>query len=204
MWASVIFIPRATSDDCGHHRAGGGTSTRRGPARCAPGPTRSRRVVAPAASAATSKYAHQNAHATAMPRTAAAMTPPSTPASAPTPIATIDSPSATMMMRPWRSAKWPATSRQPLVSMNSGPAMSSTSAAAHTASRTSPSKSEPTTRIADADRRAQAEADDGVAQARVVAAGEHEQRDVGGTHGAVRDARASGRDRRTPRARTTT
>ena len=76
------------------------------------------------------------------------MTPPSTPASAPTPIATIDSPSATIMMRPWRSAKWPATSRQPLVSMKSGPAMSNTSAIAHTVRRTSPSNCEPTTRIA--------------------------------------------------------
>ena len=32
---------------------------------------------------------------------------------APTPIATIDSPRAMMMIRPWRSAKWPGTSFQP-------------------------------------------------------------------------------------------
>ena len=76
------------------------------------------------------------------------MTPPSTPAPAPTPIATIDSPNATITMRPWRSAKWPGANRQPLVSMNSGPAMSNASAVAHTARRAPPSRNEPEIRIA--------------------------------------------------------
>ena len=98
--------------------------------------------------AVTSKYAHHIAAATAMPATAVTITPPSTPASAPTPMATIDSPSATMTISPCRSAKWPGTSRQPLVSMNSGPAMSKTSAAAHTARRASPCTNDPATRIA--------------------------------------------------------
>ena len=139
-----------------------------------------------AANAATSKYAHHKAQATAMPRIAATMTPPSTPASAPTPIATIDSPRATITMRPWRSAKWPATSRQPLVSMNSGPAMSNTSAAAHTATGLAVEE-RAGHQDRHADRGAHREADDGVAEPRVVAAGEDEQRDVRGPHAAVGD-----------------
>ena len=66
----------------------------------------------------------------AMPTHAATTTPVVTPASAPTPIATIDSPSAMITIRPWRSAKWPGSSRQPAGSMSSGPPMSSVSASA--------------------------------------------------------------------------
>ena len=53
-----------------------------------------------ATSATTSKYAHQSAAATAMPRTAAVITPASSSPRAPTPIAMIDSPRAMMMMSP--------------------------------------------------------------------------------------------------------
>ena len=50
-----------------------------------------------------------------MPITAAAEIPNVSVSSAPTPIATIDSPRAMMMIRPWRSAKCSGTSRQPSV-----------------------------------------------------------------------------------------
>ena len=46
----------------------------------------------------------------------------STPRCAPTPIATIDSPSAMSTISPWRSAKWCGTSRQPSVPMKQRPA----------------------------------------------------------------------------------
>ena len=75
----------------------------------------SRRTRA-ATSATKSKYAHHSAAATATPSSAPAMMPASRPSpSAPTPSATIDSPRAMMMTRPWRSEKWPATTRQPSV-----------------------------------------------------------------------------------------
>ena len=48
--------------------------------------------------------------------------PASTFASAPTPIATIDSPSAMMMISPWRSAKWCGASFQPSAPKKYGPA----------------------------------------------------------------------------------
>ena len=67
------------------------------------------------------------------------MTPPSTPASAPTPMATIDSPRAMITIRPWRSAKWCGTSFQPSDPNRYGPSMSSASAAIQSASCASPS-----------------------------------------------------------------
>ena len=84
-----------------------------------------------ATSATTSKYSQNSAAATAVPTTAATTTPASTPTSAPAPMATIDSPSAISTIRPWRSAKWPGTSFQPLESYTYGPPMSSTSATTH-------------------------------------------------------------------------
>ena len=78
-----------------------------------------------------SKYSHHSAAAIAIPMHAATTTPVVTPCSAPTPIATIDSPSAMITISPWRSAKWPGSSRHPPGSITSGPAMSNPSAAAH-------------------------------------------------------------------------
>jgi hypothetical protein len=75
-----------------------------------------------------------------MPSTAAVATPAVTPVtSAPTPIATIDSPSAMITINPWRSAKCSGISRQPLESITSGPPTSSTSAVAHSAPCSPPS-----------------------------------------------------------------
>ena len=67
-----------------------------------------------ATSATTSKYAHHSAAATATPSSDAGDQPASSGMPcAPTPSATIDSPSAMMMISPKRSAKWPACTRQP-------------------------------------------------------------------------------------------
>ena len=66
-----------------------------------------------ATSATTSKYAHHIAAASAMPTTAVATTPAVISPVTPAPIATIDSPRAMMMMRPWRSAKCSGMSFQP-------------------------------------------------------------------------------------------
>ena len=53
-----------------------------------------------------SKYDHHSVQTTAMPIAAAAMVPASSGSSpAPMPMAMTDSPSATMMIRPWRSTK---------------------------------------------------------------------------------------------------
>ena len=114
------------------------------------------------------------------PSTAAATTPASTPASAPTPIATIDSPSAMITIRPWRSAKWRGhRASSPRRRRSTGPAMSSsrrdhperalqrrrrrTSAATSSPTPTAVPPARPTTELA---------------QRRVVAAGEQEEGDL--------------------------
>lgn len=64
--------------------------------------------------ATKSKYAHHIALAIAMPSSAAVIRPASSfRPPAPTPSATIDSPSAMMTISPWRSAKCLAATRQP-------------------------------------------------------------------------------------------
>ena len=61
-----------------------------------------------------SKYDHHRHAATVIPRRAAAITPPSSGSpAAPTPIATIDSPSAMMTISPKRSTKCSGETRQP-------------------------------------------------------------------------------------------
>jgi hypothetical protein len=61
-----------------------------------------------------SKYDHQMHAATLFPRNAAAITPASSDSPlAPTPIATIDSPSAMMMISPNRSTKCAGETRHP-------------------------------------------------------------------------------------------
>ena len=80
-----------------------------------------------------------------MPSTAAATMPASTWASAPMPIATIDSPSAMMKISPWRSAKCPGTSLHPAGSITSGPPMSSASARAQRPPCSAPSKNDAST-----------------------------------------------------------
>jgi hypothetical protein len=71
----------------------------------------------------TSKYAHQSAAITASPRSAAATTSEIavTPA-APSPIATIDSPSAMITISPYRSAKCAGEIRHPTPRSINGPA----------------------------------------------------------------------------------
>jgi hypothetical protein len=69
-----------------------------------------------------SKYAHQSAHAITIPSAAAAIRPISSPRpAAPTPIATIDSPRAMMMISAKRSMKWLAEMWKPLTPKTSGP-----------------------------------------------------------------------------------
>ena len=82
------------------------------------------------------------AAARAIPATAAARTPAVMPASAPMPMATIDSPRAMITINPCRSAKWPGTSRQPSAPNSSGPAMSRARASAHSAPCQAPSAAE--------------------------------------------------------------
>ena len=66
------------------------------------------------------------------PSAAASSSPaPSSIPSAPTPIATIDSPSAMITIRLWRSAKWPGESRQPPIPRRPPPAKSITSTTIH-------------------------------------------------------------------------
>ena len=72
-----------------------------------------------------SKYSHHSAAEMPTPSTAATTPPTSSPASAPIPIATIDSPSATMTMSPWRSAKCSGSSFQPSAPKSAGPPISS-------------------------------------------------------------------------------
>ena len=71
----------------------------------------------------------RDAHA----ETAATTPPASSPASAPIPIATIDSPSAMMTISPWRSAKCSGSSFQPSAPKSAGPPMSSRSARSQSA-----------------------------------------------------------------------
>jgi hypothetical protein len=78
--------------------------------------------------ATTSKYSHHSAAEMNIPRTAATTPPASTPCSAPMPIATIDSPSAMMMIKPYRSAKCAGSSFQPSAPNTSGTPMSNASA----------------------------------------------------------------------------
>ncbi len=64
--------------------------------------------------AITSKYAHQSAAITTMPRIAADTGPNvSRTSSAPNPIAKTDSPNAMMTIRPYRSVKWAGEMCQP-------------------------------------------------------------------------------------------
>ena len=79
------------------------------------------------------------AAANAVPNTAAVITPRSTPASAPTPMATIDSPRAMITISPCRSAKWWGTSFHPSEPNRYGPSMSRARAAIQSASWASPS-----------------------------------------------------------------
>ncbi len=74
-----------------------------------------------------------------MPATAAATTPAPMPTSAPTPIATIDSPIAMSTIRPCRSAKWLGASRQPSAPKKYGSEKSSTMASAQSAPCCQPS-----------------------------------------------------------------
>ena len=106
----------------------------------------------------------------ATPITAATITPASTPWSAPTPMATIDSPRAMMMISPCRSAKCSGTSRQPSEPNTYGSATSRRRAVAHSAPCTQPSKNEAVDEQADAERRADGQAGDRATQL-VVAVG---------------------------------
>jgi hypothetical protein len=80
-----------------------------------------------------------------MPITAAATMPTSTSLSAPIPMATIDSPSAMMTIRPWRSAKWCGTSRHPSAPKKYCGAASSTRASAQNANCSVPSANDAST-----------------------------------------------------------
>ena len=97
-----------------------------------------------ATSATTSKYSHHSAAEMNTPTTAATTLPVTSPSSAPTPIATIDSPSAMMMMRPWRSAKCSGSSFQPSAPNSAGPPMSSARASSQSPPCTQPSVNDAT------------------------------------------------------------
>ena len=121
----------------------------------------------------------------AIPSVAAATTPRSTTALDPTPIATIDSPSAMITIKPWRSAKCPGMSCQPSEPKRSGPPMSSRA-------RRPRARSAPNRRCrcscdqADADRRASDEATyDRRAERVVTPARDHEEPEVRQPHDPV-------------------
>ena len=90
-----------------------------------------------------------------------------------------------MTISAWRSAKWCGASFQPSAPKKYGPPMSSASASAHSPPCSAPSANEAPTSRPDADRRADRQPDDRLAKRRVVAAGEHEQRDVRDPHDGV-------------------
>ena len=105
------------------------------------------------------------------------------------------------MIRPCRSAKWPGTSFQPSAPKTNGPPMSSTSASAHSAPCAAPSANAAADQQPDADGGAAGQPDDRLPQLGIVAAGEHEQRDLADPHDRRRRRRTAAPSRRTPRAR---
>ena len=105
--------------------------------RSRPGAACSKRRAA--TSATTSKYSHHSAAEMKTPTTAATTLPVVRPASAPMPMATIDSPSAMMMIRPWRSAKCSGSSFHPSAPNSAGPPMSSRRASSHSPPCSAPS-----------------------------------------------------------------
>ncbi len=162
-----------------------GRSRSRGPARFArgprsPGPAVARRPARP-----------RRSRSTTAPPTAGC--PPPRPrrcpavrlVSAPAPIATIDSPRAMMMIRPWRSAKWPGTSFQPSDPNRYGPAHVEQQSERPQRALREPVEERGADQEPDADRRAQRQARHRLAKRRVVPAGQHEQGDLPGADGSV-------------------
>ena len=99
---------------------------------------------------------------------------------APTPIATIDSPSAMITIRPCRSAKWRGASRQPSEPKRKGPAKSSTIASSQSRPWATPSTNVAREQDADGDRAADAQPCDRPSEVGIVAVGDPEERDLAG------------------------